>query len=63
MTPFSGGSNASASASVTAVIMFTHRICAGVIGSMVPNATAARIVMASPPLVGRMKVMAFLMLS
>jgi hypothetical protein len=36
MTSASVGSKASASASVTAVTMLTHRICTGVIGSVSP---------------------------
>jgi hypothetical protein len=63
ITPRSAGSKASASARVTAVIMFTHRICTGVMGSARPSRMAAIRVSASPPLVGRMKRMAFLRLS
>jgi hypothetical protein len=40
-----------------------HRICTGVIGSVMPNSSATMMVMASPPLVGRVQLMTFLMLS
>lgn len=45
------------------VMRFTHRICTGVIGSVMPSSGATTMVMASPALVGRVKLMPFLMLS
>ncbi len=63
MTSRSLGSKASARARVTAVTMFTQRICTGVMGSTCPKAMAATIVSAWPPFVGRMKRIAFLRLS
>jgi hypothetical protein len=52
IVPGSVGSKASVRPSATAVTMLIHRICTGVIGSASPNAIAAMIVSASPPLVG-----------
>ncbi len=54
MMSASGRSKASASASVTAVTMFTHRICTGVIGIVRPNSTAQKTIAAWPMFVGRM---------
>ena len=48
----SGGSKASARPSVTALIMFTHRIWTGVIGSVVPARIASRMISACAVLVG-----------
>ena len=63
ITPFSGGSNASAMASATELSMFTHRICRGVIGRISPKSTAMIRLMLSPPFTGSRKVMTFLRFS
>jgi hypothetical protein len=63
MMSLSGGSKVRASARITSVTMFTHRICTGVIGSSPPSAIATTITPASPPLVGSMKAIAFFRLS
>ena len=57
------GSNARVSPKVTAVIMFTHKICAAVTGSDTPKISAARMVHASPPLVGKVHAITFFRLS
>ncbi|MNH47841.1 hypothetical protein D3C79_1112880 [compost metagenome] len=63
MRSSSAGSNASAKARVTAVIMFTQRICSGVMGSVSPRRMAVNRTKAWAPLVGRMKRMDFFRLS
>ena len=63
IVPGSVGSKASVRPSVTAVIMLIQRIWTGVTGSTKPNAIAARIVSASPPLVGKVQPMTFMRLS
>ncbi len=55
MMPFSAGSYASASDSVTAVTMLTHSTCTGVSGSASPNRTAIRMTSDWAPLVGSRK--------
>ena len=57
------GSKASAMPSVTAVIMFTHRIWIGEMGRLNPSSSARTTVMASPALVGSVQLMTFLILS
>ena len=59
----SARSKASATARVIAVTMFTQRIWTGVIGSTPPSMTAAMMVRAWPPLVGRMNRIDFFRLS
>ncbi len=63
MTSISGGSKASASDSVTAETMFTHRIWLAVTGRDRPASRANKITPASPIFVGRMNSSDFLMLS
>ena len=63
ITSASAGSKARATARVTAVTMFTHRICTGVSGRTRPKVTAASMTRPSAPLVGRMKRMALRRLS
>ena len=63
IVPSSVGSKASARPSATAVTMFTHRICIGVIGRVSPSARAPRMVSASPPLVGSVQEITFIRLS
>ena len=50
--PGSGRSKAMASDRVTAVTMFTHRICTGVIGRVMPSSTAISTIEAWATLVG-----------
>jgi len=54
----SDGSKANVKARVTAVIIFTHSICTGVMGRARPMTIAAMMVSDCPPLVGRIKRMA-----
>jgi ubiquinone/menaquinone biosynthesis C-methylase UbiE len=49
--------------SETVVIMLTHKIWIGVIGSAMPDASATIMVASSPALVGSVQLMTFLMLS
>ena len=57
----SGSACSDDSASVTALTMFTHRICTGVSGSAMPNRIAISTMPAAPPLIGRMKTMALIL--
>jgi hypothetical protein len=50
------GSKASTMASAIELTMFTHRICAGMIGSATPSSTASSSDSDSPPLMGSRKV-------
>jgi len=63
IVPGSVGSKARVRPSVTAVTMLIHRIWTGVMGRARPKARAARMVMASPPLVGSVQRITFIRLS
>jgi len=61
--PGSLGSKASISPRKTAVVMLIHKICVGVIGSVIPRKMARSITRPSPKLVGRVHVINFVRLS
>src|SRR5690606_15545092 len=63
ITSASPGSNASAIASVTAVIMLTHNTCTGVIGNDKPSITATSKTPASTSPVGTINRIALTILS
>lgn len=63
MVPGSVGSKARVSPSATAVTMLIHRICTAVSGGGRSSKTAAMMLKASPPLVGRVQAITFLILS